>query len=183
MGRLTQFAVDHLLPLAIALGLIIAFAVGITFFMYRKHRGESSDGENAFADFLWLTLGCGLVSVVVCYLLSALVWLVPNRETKYIAYALSWGGKYACAPGKFRARHSRNNNMTGIELAFALVLGVWFGFLELLIGVLYSCTILGLYFGKKHILIGRILLSPCQYRVMSLVDYEEYYAARLMEGR
>lgn len=183
MNRLIQLFTEYATPLAIVFGVVLLVASVITGVMFKQRREESSDGGSPFINILWLSIGLGMVSALICLVIGSLLWLIPVHTVRSISRILRHAAKFACAPDKFKFRHSHNQHPLSYQIAFFVLFGLWFGAFEIVLGVLYCCTILGIHIGKNHIRLGRVLFFPALYRMMNNVDYEDYCSSRLMEGR
>lgn len=156
-------------------------AVLITAAAFRHGRDETPAEGNFFVNVLWLFLGCGLVIAVVLFVLGVVLWLIPGMRD--VGRNLRGAVLFVCAPTEYRLRRSRRYiPLAGHYVWFALA-GFWFSCLEYALGIAYCCTLVGIYFGRQHFRLARFFLFPCAHRLMTLSEYEDFFAARLQGGR
>ena len=159
----------------------LAGALLITAAAFHHGRDETPGGGNFFANFLWLFLGGGLVIAIVLFVVGFVVWLIPGM--RHVGRSLRAAVRFVCAPAEYRLRRSRRYvPRAGDYIWFALG-GFWLSCLEFALGAVYFCTLVGIYAGRQHLRLARFFFMPCAHRLMTLAEYEDFFATRLKDGR
>lgn len=168
------------LPFVIGTAIIIVISWIITVVAFHHGKEETAGGGSVFVNVLWLSIGMGLPLILIFLLFGSLMCILP--ATRKNGRSLFRGAKYICAPAEFKLHRSRSFQPVGSDWGWLVVFGAWLGILEFVLGGLYCCTLVGIHFGLKHIKLGKLMLFPRSYRLMSLYEYEEFHAARMSEG-
>ena len=163
--------------------LVIVALVGallITGASFRHGRDEAPGGGSFFANVLWLFLGGGIVLAVVFFVLGLVVRAFPGLRD--VGRSLQAAVRFVCAPAEYRLRRSRHYTALVGHNIWLFLAGFWLACVEFALGIAYCCTLVGIPFGRTHFLLARFLLFPCAHRLMTLVEYEDFYASRLQHG-
>ena len=156
-------------------------AVVISAVAFSHGKDETPGGGSAIANVMWLFLGGGLPVACLLFILGGVLWPFPFfRDT---SRRLRGAVHYACAPAEFFLRRSRHYTPLSAHWVWLFLFGFWLACAEFAIGVAYCCLLVGIPFGKKHLILARFMLFPCAHGVMTLAEYEDYIAERLHEGR
>ncbi len=156
-------------------------AVLITAAAFRHGRDETPGGGSFFANVIWLFLGLGLAVAVLLFVLGLLLRIIPGMRD--VGRSLQATMRFVCAPAEFRLRRSHHYTPLTSHYIWLILAGFWLACLEFALGIIYCCTLVGIYVGRKHLLLARFFLFPCAHRLMTLAEYEDFYAARLQDGR
>jgi uncharacterized membrane protein YccF (DUF307 family) len=156
-------------------------AVVISAVAFSHARDETPGGGSTVANVMWLFLGGGLPVACLFFILGIALWPIPffRDASRRLRDAV----RYVCAPAEFFLRRSRRYKPLGAHWVWLFLVGFWLACAEFVIGLAYCCLLVGIPFGRKHLVLARFLLFPCAHNVMTLAEYEDYLALRLHEGR
>ena len=156
-------------------------AVVISAVSFSHAKDETPGGGSVFANVMWLFLGGGLP--FACLLFILWIVLLPLPFFRDVRRRIRLAVRYVCAPAEFFLRRSRHYTPLRAHWAWLFLFGFWLACAEFAIGVAYCCLLVGIPFGRKHLLLARFMLFPCAHSVMTLTEYEDYIGERLHEGR
>ena len=162
----------------------IALFVGsvlITAAAFRHGRDETPGGGSFFVNVIWLFLGGGLLVATLLFAVGLVLQMIPGMRD--VGRSLRSTMRFACAPAEFRLRRSRHYTPLTSHYLWLVFAGFWLACLEFALALVYCCTLVGIYIGRKHLLLARFFLFPCAHRLMTLAEYEDFFAARLQDGR
>lgn len=168
-------------PLPWLLIVLFVGAVLVTAAAFRHGRDETPGGGSFFVNVIWLFLGCGLLVAALLLVVGLVLRAVPGMRD--VSRSLQRGVRFVCAPAEFRLRRTRRYSPLTSHYIWLVFGGFWLACLEFALAIAYCCTLVGIYIGRKHLLLARFFLFPCAHRLMTLAEYEDFYAARLQDGR
>ena len=168
-------------PLTWAVPILLVGSIIVTATVSRRGRDTISSEGSAFANFLWLFIGGGLVLAAVLVFLSVIIGVFPGMRK--VRTAIRSAVKFACAPAEYRLRRSHHYTPLPQHHIWFIFAGLWLGFAELLFGIAYCCTLVGIQFGLTHFKFARFLLFPCAHRLMTIQEYDEHMSVIIHEGR
>lgn len=153
--------------------LVVSFVISVR--GYWKDRDEGPIWGKIISNTLWLSLGLGLPIAGIMWGVGLVVRAVGMSRPGRALLALA---RYVLLPFKFHLVEKHHVEADGTTTFWTVAIGWWAAALEVVVGLYYCLSYMGIPFGIKHLKLAFVIWGPHRFRVLNDVEYDELLDSR-----
>ena len=154
--------------------LLVAFVLSVREF--RKEREEGPVFGRTFANAMWLSFGLGLP---IAMAVGGAGYLAGVLRMKRVGGSLLALSRFIVFPYKYHLVRRRHVPPDSTTTFWAIAVGMWGAAFEIVLGVFYFLTLIGIPVGLRHIKLAAPFWTPHCFRVLTDAQLDELLASGL----